>query len=924
MDQLRLRTEYSFRWAYGTLDKVLERCAGYAAITDRNGTWGHVPWDKACKKAGINPIFGVELALVDDTEEQVRGQGRHHITLLARNSTGLRELYQFVKIATAQFYYFPRIDYSDVSNISNNVYVIFPDTVDFSRIKGSKYRLLGVGPNGSSASPKGFRRVALSDNFFPTPEDIPAYDVIAGQNHEATSGARHIVSDAEWMIDGEDAAAVKLTRTIAKDCKVSLPVAKMVEFHSKVSLRTLCLRGAKHRKIDLKNKVYGDRLKHELKTIKEKDFEDYFFVIHDMLEYAKTHMLVGPARGSSCGSLVCYLLHITDIDPIPFDLMFERFIDVNRADLPDIDIDFPDTHRALVFDYLEQKYGSDCVARLGTVNRYQSRSALGDAAKALEIPPWEITDVKNAIIERNRGDARANLCLLDTFEGTTIGQATLEKYPELAVASLMEGHSRHSGQHAAGVVVTNEPVSNFCAVDSETGVAQVDKYDAEHLGLLKIDCLGLRTLSVLQDCLDQVGWSREQLIYYRRNDKKAYNVLNAARYTGIFQFEGSALQGLARQLQITDFEDIVALTALARPGPLISGAAAEFVKRKAGRSDIEYLPQCEEITKVTLGLVVYQEQVMRIGREIGGLSWEDVSELRRAMSRSLGIEYFDQYWEKFKHGVVGIDETHAREIWNNINSMGSWAFNRSHSVAYGLVSYWCAVLKAKFPLEFAAATLRNAMDDDQAVKILRELDKEGYEYVAFDKDYSDTHWSIKNGKLYGGLVGIKYIGEKTAAEIMRRREEGIPMTERMNTLMDAPKTPWDVIFETRDRFGDIYKNPAAHKITNTPLVYIEDITEDKDDEVVVIGKITEKSLRDHNEPILLERRGYEMDEPTTFLSLVIEDDTGDIDVTVARHNYKKIGVKILENWRVGDYAIWKGRVQKGWRRIYVDQVRYLE
>ena len=923
MDQLRLRTEYSFRWAYGTLAKVLDHCSGSAAITDRNGTWGHVPWDKACRAAGVKPIFGVELALVDDTEEQVKGQGRHFITLLARNNDGLRELYKFVKLATAQFYYFPRLDYSDVSNISNNVYAIFPDTVEFSRIKPSKYRLVAVGPNGSSARPRGFRRVAVSDNYYPSPEDIPVYDVMITLYREATSGPKHIVTEDQWMIDAEDAQALKNTRAVASDCNATLPVAQMVKFNSKASLRALCLRGAKHRDIDLKDPVYKERLKRELSMIKEKDFEDYFFVIHDMLEYAKAHMLVGPARGSSCGSLVCYLLHITDIDPIPFNLIFERFIDINRADLPDIDIDFPDTHRTMVFDYLEQKYGSDCVARLGTVNRYQSKSALGDAAKALEIPPWEVTDVKNAILERNRGDARANLCLHDTFADTDAGKAVLVKYPELAVASLMEGHSRHSGQHAAGVVVTNEPVDHFCAVDSETGVAQVDKYDAERLGLLKIDCLGLRTLSVLQDCLDQVGWERDKLVYYRRNDKKAFDLLNRTRFTGIFQFEGPALQGLARQCEITDFEDIVALTALARPGPLISGAAAEFIKRKAGRSKVEYLPQCKDITKITLGLVVYQEQVMQIGREVGGLSWEDVSELRRAMSRSLGIEYFDKFWEKFSSGASGMSETDAKDIWHNINSMGSWAFNRSHSVAYGLVSYWCAVLKCKFPLEFAAATLRNAMDDEQAVKILRELDKEGYEFVAFDKELSDAHWSIKKGKLYGGLVGIKYIGEKTAAEIMRRREAGEPMTERMNKLMDDPKTPWDVIFECRELYGHIYENPQDHKINHTPLVYIEDISEEEDAEVVIIGKITEKSLRDHNEPILLERRGYEMEEPTTFLSLVVEDDTGDIGVTVARHNYEKMGVPILENWRVGDYAIWKGRVQKGWRRIYVDQVRYL-
>ena len=277
---------------------------------------------------------------------------------------------------------------------------------------------------------------------------------------------------------------------------------------------------------------------------------------------------------------------------------------------------------------------------------------------------------------------------------------------------------------------------------------------------MKIDALGLRTLSVLQDVLDQVGWERQQLVNYQLEDEQAFKILNDEKYAGIFQFEGYALQSLTRQMKIINFEDIASITALARPGPLNSGGTTQYIKRRTGESPVEYLhPMTEKITEVTKGVVVYQEQVMVIGREIGGLSWEDVSSLRKAMSKSLGQEFFDQYWEKFKVGAKnnGIEEDEAQLIWDNINTMGSWAFNRSHAVSYGLVSYWCCVLKSKFPLEFAAACLRNVRDDEQGVRLLREVVNEGLGYKPYDKHKSQKNWSVQEGELIGGLIGIKVL-----------------------------------------------------------------------------------------------------------------------------------------------------------------------
>jgi DNA polymerase III alpha subunit len=356
----------------------------------------------------------------------------------------------------------------------------------------------------------------------------------------------HILDEWEWReaVPWGPQEAIDNTYKIAELCNAALPVAKMVSFKSDKSLRQLCEDGAPYRNLDLDDEVYAARLKRELDTIASKQFEDYFFVIADMIAYAKRHMMVGPARGSSAGSLVCYLTGITDVDPIKHNLLFERFIDISRADLPDIDIDFQDDRREMVFEYLREKYGAEKVAHLGTVSRYKAKSTIAEVAKSLGVPAWAVNDLKGAIIERSGGDPRSNLCILDTLNDLDVGKKVLAKFPQMRVAAELENHARHSGVHAAGILVTEEPVSSYCSVSAANGAAQINKKDAEDLNLLKIDALGLRTLSVLQDALEQVGWSRDQLLNYQLEDEAAFAVLNEERYAGIFQFEGHALQSV--------------------------------------------------------------------------------------------------------------------------------------------------------------------------------------------------------------------------------------------------------------------------------------------------------------------------------------------------------------------------------------------
>jgi DNA-directed DNA polymerase III PolC len=935
LTQLRNRTEHSHRIAYGKLESVLEcQKTNSAAITDKNGTWGHVRWSKLCKSKGIKPIFGAEISVVRDMELREK-QPANGMTFLAINNDGLRELYELVTLSTEKFYYFPRLDYNCVADFlqTGNLICLSGSAPDFSLIKsGMKnfyIELNQLCPKFfiGNAKKLGYKIVATCDNLYPRPHDKSAYEIVIGENRISRTAPGHILNIWEWQeIWPDQDAAIAVADEIAEMCCASLPNAEMVHPVVDKTLKEMCIIGAKQLEIDLNNETYKHRLKRELDLIKEKKFEDYFYVVADMVNYAREHMLVGPARGSSCGSLVCYLIGITGIDPIPYDLLFERFIDINREDYPDIDIDFQDDKREMVFEYMRQKYGHDRVSRLGTISVFKAKSAITDVAKQLRIPTWEVQDLKDSIIERSTGDSRAAFCILDTFEQLDIGRKTLEKYPELRYSADLEGHARHTGVHAAGIVVTAHPITNYCAVNQQTGAVMLDKYDAEKLNLLKIDALGLRTLSVIQDTLDQVGWDRNKLEKYQLADRKAFDVLNSGKFSGIFQFEGYALQSLTKQMSVDGIEDIVSITALARPGPLNSGGATEFLKRRMGLSEVKYLhPLAEEITRVTYGVIVYQEQVMQIAREIGGLSWEDVSQLRKAMSKSLGKEFFDKYWEKFKVGAENrnIDEAQAKVIWDNINTMGSWAFNRSHAVAYGLMSYWCLVMKAHYPLEFAASCLRNAKDDDQSIKVLRELVNEGYEYKPYDAKHSKINWSVQEGKLIGGLISIKGVGAKLAESIIRKRDSGSKFTAREDRLLAEGTTPWDSVFEARDRWGHIKRNPAKYGIESN-IVNLDDIKQESDGMFVFIAKLSEKNLRDHNEiQNLAKRGGKRMEGQTLFLNITVEDDTSSMICTINKHRYIQYGLPIVEEGKIGDWYLIKGDNKKGFRKIHIHRWKKL-
>lgn len=933
MINLKCRTEYSFRNVFGPIQRVVAADSGPALGIADTGTWGHVPFFNACKKAGKKPILGAEIAVVESLER--KRQPVNYMTFIAKNDDGLKELYEIIGVAYGNFYYIPRLNYNLVGDYVSNNLIILSGTapINMDLVNNCSSIYIEINPSNkvwAHHAIKQFpheRLVITSDNYYPRPTDKLVYDLLTGSNAVKRTGIMHIASESELKIElpfVPQCAFDKSEQLAATINLQTLPHAPMVKFKEQCDLRKMCLDGFAKKGLEPTIK-YMERMERELQLIKDKNFTDYFLVVADMINEAKKSMLVGPSRGSSAGSLVCYLIGITEVDPIVHDLIFERFIDITREDLPDIDVDFPDVKREEVIKYLEKKYSKECVAHIGTVSRYKPKSAIGDIAKELDIPAWETKAVKDAIIERSGGDARAAFCIKDTFETLDVGKEFIEKYPMMKVVEEIENHARHSGVHAAGILVCNDPVNHYCGVDTREGTAMIDKKDAEKLNLLKIDILGLRTLSVLEETLDQIGMDYEELYRLPLEDKAAFAVFNNMTLAGIFQFEGYALQSLTRQMTIEKFDDIVAITSLARPGPLHCGGATDFVERRTGRSEIEYLdPSVIPYTKETYGSVVYQEQVLQISREVGNLSWEDTNQLRKALSKSLGEEFFNKYKIKFLKGASenGVEEAAADHIWKHMCTFGSWAFNKSHAVSYGLISYWCAYLKAHHPLEFAVACLNNAKDDDQSVKILRELSKEGYQYKPFDPLKSGLRWTADDGVLIGGFINVKGIGIKTAKDIIKRRNNGEALTSGQISKLDSGITPFNDIFEGERRFGDMYNNPSNYNIQSGNIEYIENIQ--KNGIYVFLGKLQDKNLRDLNEyGNVVKRGGRLVKRNNLFLNITVEDDTDSIICTISRWDYNKIGKPVVNDGAIGDWYLIKGEIKNDWRKIHILKMRKL-
>jgi len=546
-----------------------------------------------------------------------------------------------------------------------------------------------------------------------------------------------------------------------------LPVPKT---NADQKLAQMALEGLKRLDLD-KDKVYLDRLEEELSVIKDKSFASYFLVVADMVNWAKdNNIMVGPGRGSAAGSLVCYSLGITDVDPIEYDLLFFRFINPERNDFPDIDTDFEDRRRKEVKDYLKKKFKH--VASISTYTYFKDKGVVRDAARVFMVP---LSDVNRAMKS------------IDTFEDFIESPNTKEfriKYPEVVwLAERLRGKIRSVGVHAAGVVVAKDDIRKYAPVESRedaqdkvSGRIPVVAYDMDtvaDIGLIKLDALGLKTLSVISDTLksikDRTG-KDINLSEISLDDKAVYKTLSEGYTKGVFQAEATPYTNLLIKMGVDKFEDLAASNALVRPGAM-NTVGASYIKRKHGEEAVEYVhPIMKPFTENTYGVIIYQEQVMQACVHLGGMTWSEADKVRKIIGKKKDATEFDQFKDKFIEGAEKhISKKQAQHLWHDFEAHAGYSFNRSHAVAYSMLSYQTAWLKTYYPLEFMFSILKNENDKDARTEYLIEAKRLGLKVLLPHINESDVYFSLQKEAIRFGLAEVKFISDSIANKIIEKR-----------------------------------------------------------------------------------------------------------------------------------------------------------
>lgn len=1039
---LHTHSTYSFTDGYGHPEEYIKRAVklGQPAlgVTDHGNVSAHYKWYKGCNKEGIKPILGCEMYIVKDKSD-IREREYNHIILLVKNNTGYKNLMKLVtKAWCEQFYYKPRITFQDLfdnqeglivlsgclsspfmellkNNHEKQCYDLFKEfdsklddfyveiqPINFEEGKPVYEKLIRLFEQ--KLKPEGFKWVATNDCHYILKEQAKVQEILlCVQTNDEISNPDHWHFDQEDFylksraemeqslkechpdIDFTDALdnSVKIAESIDFTFPMAQPISfPMPEDEKLAFLWKKCNEGLE-RIGKREDELYYKRLEYELDMISKKKFIDYFLVISDLIQWSKEQeILVGHGRGSAAGSLACYLLRITEVDPIEYGLIFERFIDINRADLPDIDIDFEDARRHEVKEYLQKKYGYDKVGTLPTFAEFKGKSALADIGRVFKIPFKVIDEIKALVIERSGGDSRAGFTLEDTFTNETFTKPAeaLEEYPDLKYAIALEGQYRQMGQHAAGVVISNEPITNFCALYKvkDELVLSMDYKDVTDIGLLKIDILGLSTLSVISKTVKLIEQRHNKKIDPYKiplNDKKTYKGFLDEKLFGVFQFDGQAVNQVCRQVRPKEFETLSAISALARPGPLNSGNTTEYIMRASGKKKIEYVHKImESITGDSYGIVIYQEQVMRIMREIGDMSWEDTSAIRKNMSRSLGVEAFNSFRSKFMPGALGhgLKEAVASKIWDEMCHYGSWSFNKSHSISYGFISYITMWLKMHYPIEFYASILSITEMEEKRKKIIKEYKREGYKVLPVDINKSGYSFEIEDEGLRVGFKDVKGIGETAATRLVRSQPyrsfvdiislgkkdkinmkviqqlidlgalDSIESASMETNLFGESSTPYDKNkLAIEDRFSlcpwdvefNIAKNWMPYILDNHPHpfpvlpIQISELNDLKkgfsEPEVVIMGIVYDKNMRDARE--VSATKGKILDESKykglyRFANFTLEDDTDFITVRLSHMKYPEYGNLLFEQTRVGDVIIVRGKIGNGIRMFFVNKM----
>ncbi len=817
------------------------------ALTDHGNLYGAIDFYSECKSAGLNPVIGYEAYVAPnkrtDREAKKRGEAGFHLTILAQNNIGFKNLIKLSTIAYLEgFYYIPRIDKEVLEAHSEGLIVLsgcasseFSDHIlkeDFPAAEKlaawfakvfKKRFFVEVQNNGLDiqrecaqgairiADAMGLPLVATSDAHYLTKDDALAHDVLlcvnTGRKLDDPNRMRYgsdlfYIRPPEEMYDlfpGQD-ASVKRSQEIADTVDINLdftkrhfpvytaPVGVSAEDH----LREMCAAGLKKRFGDNPSTTVTDRLNHELGIICRMGFASYFLIVGDFVRFAMDNGIPSSARGSACGALVSYVLELSHVDPLEYDLLFERFLDPNRSEAPDIDIDFCQNRREEVLAYVRQKYGEASVAQIGTFGTMAARAAIKDVGRALDVPLEKVNQLVSFIPKTLGITLPEALAESRDLKMAYDGDPEIKRLLDIAIK--LEGTNRNTGTHAAGVVISDGPLVDYAPLqrvvrkgddagsgDAPITTTQWTMEDLEKVGLLKMDFLGLRTLTVLDNAVRIIRENRGIEIDLKKiplDDKLTFALLQRGDAKGVFQLESDGIRELLKRLKPDNIRDIIAIMALYRPGPLEGGMVDSFVNRKHGTEKPHYAhPFMEEILSETHGVMVYQEQIMRILNRLGGIELSSAYACIKAISKKKH-DIIDQRKGEFIQGGIerGLAREVAEEIFQLIVVFGGYGFNKSHSAAYAQIGYQTAWLKAHYLPEFMAALLTSEIDDankrDILVDHIADSRRLGVEVIPPSVNLSQADFIVHKGKIIFGLLAIKGVGRQAALEIARARQEG--------------------------------------------------------------------------------------------------------------------------------------------------------
>src|SRR5215210_137998 len=806
----------------------------HIAVTDHGVMYGAMEWYKTATDAGLHPIIGVEAYLAEGSA-RAKERKSYHLLLLAENETGYRNLLKLSTLAQLEGYYYrPRIDLEMLAEHgagliatsaclggpgANNILHGRPEIArdyagKLADIFGSGRFFIELQDHGlpdqvrvngdliALARDLGLPLVATNDVHYCQQEDAPAQDILVCiQTNTTLNDPKRLKSETDQLflkspqemgrVFNDVPEAISNTIRIAEMCSLDLgfrgyhlpefPIP--VGFTADAYLESLCQEGAQRRYGHVSGEVAA-RLAYELDVIKSMGFANYFLVVWDFIRFAREQgILVGPGRGSSAGSIVTYSLGITALDPLAYDLIFERFLNPSRISMPDIDIDFADDRRDEVIDYVVSKYGDDRVAQIVTFGTLAAKASVRDVGRAMGLPFGEIDRVAK---------------LIPTGPGVTITSA-MEKVPELKAlcdseqhlreliesAQKVEGIARHASTHAAGVVISRDPLVQHVPLQRAGGKSEGDittqfpMAQLEELGLLKMDFLGLRTLTVLGKAVNllQEAGHDISLETIPLDDPHSYELLRRGETTGVFQLEGGTTSRMTVEVAPGHFDDLIALMALIRPGPM--AMAPEYISRKHGRTPIEYVhPEVEPILRETYGVALYQEQVIRIANVLAGFSMSEGDGLRKAMGKKLPEEMI-KYKDRFVSGCGerGIEKRLASEIFAMIERFAGYGFPKAHSAAYAVIAAQTAYLKANHPVEFMAALLSSELGNtDRIVSLLAECRRAGIAVLPPSINRSKAEFSVERtseglSAVRFGLAAVKNVGVSAVRTVIERRQE---------------------------------------------------------------------------------------------------------------------------------------------------------